>query len=206
MVTDTSERGLETLIVRAMTGRTDILVPRHVATETAVPVAGSTGWLLGADSHYDREYCVDLVQLRGFLQATQPDLVDAVSLDHEGATRRKFLARLQGQISKRGTIDVLRNGLKREGHQIDAFYGTPSPGNARAEERYACNRFSVIRQLHYSRNETQRALDLALFINGLPVATFELKNNLTTQSVEMRSRSTCAIAIRARSSSSSAAA
>ena len=59
----------------------------------------------------------------------------------------------------------------------------PSPGNAKAEERYACNRFSVSRQLRYSRDETQRALDLALFINGLPVATFELKNNLTTQNV-----------------------
>src|SRR6185312_11096819 len=63
-------------------------------------------------------------------------------------------------------------------------YGTPTPGNARAEERYARNRFSVTRQLRYSRDEAQLALDLALFINGLPVATFELKNSLTKQTVE----------------------
>jgi len=64
------------------------------------------------------------------------------------------------------------------------FYGTPSPGNAKAAERYAANRFSVTRQLRYSRDETQRALDLELFITGLPVATFELKNSLTKQTVE----------------------
>ena len=50
--------------------------------------------------------------------------------------------------------------------------------------RYQLNRFSVTRQLRYSRANTQNALDLGLFINGLPVFTFELKNNLTKQTVE----------------------
>jgi type I restriction enzyme R subunit len=66
---------------------------------------------------------------------------------------------------------------------VELFYGTPSPGNRRAEERFDANCFSVTRQLKYSRDETQRALDLALFINGLPIATFELKNSLTKQTV-----------------------
>jgi type I restriction enzyme R subunit len=166
-----------------MTGRTDVLVPAHVATETAVPVAGGTGWLLGDAGHYDREYCVDLVQLRGFLMATQEDVLESLQLDTDGPTRRKFVARLQGEIAKRGTIDVLRHGIKHGPHQIDLFYGTPSPGNEKAAERYAYNRFSVTRQLRYSRDETQRALDIAMFINGLPVATFELKNSLTKQTV-----------------------
>ena len=81
-------------------------------------------------------------------------------------------------------IDVLRKGIKHGPHHLDLFYGTPSPGNAKAAERNAANRFSVTRQLRYSRDETQRALDLALFINGLPIATFELKNSLTKQTVE----------------------
>ena len=184
MKTDTSERGLEALIVSAMTGRTDVLVPAHVATETSVPVAGGTGWLLGDQGHYDREYAVDLVQLRGFLLATQEHLVDALSLGTDGPTRRQFLARLQGEVSRRGVIDVLRHGVKHGPHQIHLFYGAPSPGNVKAAERFASNRFSVTRQLRYSRDETQRALDLGLFINGLPVATFELKNSLTKQTVE----------------------
>lgn len=183
MTTDTSETGLEELIVRAMTGRTDVLSPAHVATEDSPPAAGGTGWLLGDPDHYDRDYCVDLVQLRGFVTATQEDFLDTLSLGSDGPTRRKFLARLQGEISRRGTIDVLRNGVKHGAHHIDLFYGTPSPDNERAVERFARNRFSVTRQLRFSPDETQLALDLCLFVNGLPVATFELKNSLTKQTV-----------------------
>ena len=81
-------------------------------------------------------------------------------------------------------IDVLRNGVKHGPVSADLFYGTPSPGNTKAEERFAANLFSITRQLRYSKDETRLALDLALFINGLPVATFELKNRLTKQTVE----------------------
>jgi type I restriction enzyme R subunit len=183
VTTDTTERGLEELIVRSLTGRTDVLAPAHAPTETSVPVAGGTGWLLGDAGHYDRDHCVDLVQLRGFIRATQEHLLEPLQLNADGPSRQQFLARLQGEITKRGTIHVLRHGIKHGPHHIDLFYGTPSPGNERAAERYACNRFSVTRQLRYSRDETQRALDMALFINGLPIATFELKNSLTKQTV-----------------------
>jgi type I restriction enzyme R subunit len=115
--------------------------------------------------------------------ATQPNALDSLALEVDGPTRRKFLARLQGEISQRGSIDVLRHGLKHGPHHLDLFYGTPSPGNPAANEHFAANHFNVSRQLRYSRDETQRALDLGLFINGLPVATFELKNSLTKQTV-----------------------
>ena len=106
-----------------------------------------------------------------------------LDLDRDSATRRKFLARLQGEISRRGVVDVLRRGVKDGAHDVTLFYGTPSPGNAAAAALNAANRFTVTRQLRYSRDETKRALDLVLFINGLPVATFELKNSLTKQTV-----------------------
>ena len=64
------------------------------------------------------------------------------------------------------------------------FYGTPTPGNLTAQQLFKANIFSVTRQLRYSKDETQLALDLCLFINGLPVATFELKNSLTKQTVD----------------------
>ena len=103
---------------------------------------------------------------------------------NESPVRRKLLARLQGEITKRGSIDVLRNGIKHGPIHLDLFYGTPSQGNPVAIERNAQNRFSVTRQLRYSSDETNLALDLGLFINGLPVFTFELKNSLTKQTVE----------------------
>ncbi|MCB9141336.1 MAG: type I restriction endonuclease subunit R [Anaerolineales bacterium] len=181
--TDTSERGLESLIVAAMTGE-PVRAPVTGGIGEASALYGGTGWRLGNWRDYDREYCVDLAQLSAFLQETQPSAAEALDLDTDGPTRRKFLARLQGEISKRGTIDVLRHGVKHGPHHIDLFFGTPSPGNAKAQTLHAANRFSVTRQLRYSRDETQLALDLGLFINGLPVATFELKNSLTKQTVE----------------------
>ncbi len=184
MSTDTSERGLERLICTAMTGAPcdPGAGPADVIHER--PAAYGSGWICGVSGDYDREYCLDLAQLAAFLRITQPEVADALDLGQDGPTRRKFLARLQGEISKRGTIDVLRHGIKHGPHHIDLFYATPSPGNEKAQERYAANRFSVTRQLRYSRDETQLALDLGLFINGLPIATFELKNSLTKQTVE----------------------
>lgn len=183
MTTDTSERGLERLICTALTGSP---CDPPSATPSKVeerPAIYGVGWIGGAPEDYDREYCVDLVQLTAFLRETQPEVAASLELEIDGPTRRKFLARLQGEISKRGTIDALRHGIKHGPHHLDVFYGTPSPGNPKAAERYGQNRFSVTRQLRYSRDETQRALDLGLFINGLPVATFELKNSLTKQTV-----------------------
>ena len=116
MTTDTTEQGLEALIVDAMTDR---------------------GWTAGHAQDYDRDYCVDLAQLRQFLAQTQPDLPGQLDLDHDGPTRRRFLARLQGEITKRGVIDVLRNGIKHGAHELDLFYGTPSPGNDKAPKLFA---------------------------------------------------------------------
>jgi type I restriction enzyme R subunit len=183
-VTDTSERGLERLICTALTGSACDPGPVPTNTLQQRPAAYSAGWICGSAEDYDREYCVDLAQLAAFLRETQAQAAEALDLDHDGPTRRKFLARLQGEIAKRGTIDVLRHGVKHGPHHLDLFYGTPSPGNAKAKERFEANRFSVTRQLRYSRDETQLALDVGLFINGLPVATFELKNSLTKQTVQ----------------------
>ncbi len=181
--TDTTEKGLETLIVEAMTGTK--AAPEQTDTgKEPTALYGGTGWILGRWQDYDREYAVDLVQLTEFLKSTQPGVAESLDLENASPTRQKFLARLQGEVAKRGIIEVLRNGIKHGKYDIDLFYGTPTPGNTKAEERYSLNRFSVTRQLRYSRDETQLALDLCLFINGLPVATFELKNSLTKQTVE----------------------
>ena len=166
MKTDTSEKGLETLIVATMTGD------------------GPDRWIQGNPSDYNRDYAVDVVHLLAFLKETQPEAAAAFDLENDSPIRQKFLARLQGEISKRGVIDVLRHGVKHGAASLDLFYGTPSPGNPKAAERFAANRFTVTRQLRYSNDETQRALDLCIFINGLPIATFELKNNLTKQTYE----------------------
>ena len=183
--TDTSEAGLETLICRALTG-SDCL-PRAPGAPPSVVEApapyGGAGWLLGDPADYDREHCIDVAQLAAFLQATQPEIAEAVQIASDCPARCKFLKRLSDEISKRGVVDVLRRGVPHGAHSVQLFFGAPSPDNAPAHARYAQNRFTVTRQLRYSMREPNRALDLTLFINGLPVFTFELKNRLTKQTV-----------------------
>ena len=183
MKTDTSEKGLESLIVENMTGVVSSPGGSGFADEPQ-PFVGLHNWLLGNPADYDRAWTIDLAQFRAFIAATQPTLIAAFDLDNDSPVRQKFLARLQGEVGKRGVIDVLRHGVKHGAHEAALFFGTPSPGNTKAAERFAANRFSVTRQLRYSRDDTANALDLALFINGLPIATFELKNSLTKQTVE----------------------
>jgi len=125
--TDTSERGLERLIVEAL--------------------VRESGYLQGSLGDYDRDHAVDLAKLLAFLRATQPEAVEELGLADEGPRRLKFLARLQGEITKRGVVDVLRKPVQHQSASVDLFYGTPSPGNERAAQRYAANLFSVTRQL-----------------------------------------------------------
>ncbi|MBV5318076.1 MAG: type I restriction endonuclease subunit R, partial [Desulfobulbaceae bacterium] len=189
MHTDTTEKGLESLIMHHLTGTEGLSsgVTGFMSAEPAAPYGGS-GWYAGYPAAYDRDYAVDCEQLFAFLLATQPDEYAKLGIgdykDTHGMARQKFLARLQGEITRRGVIDVFRHGIKHGPLSFDLFYGTPSPENVKAVERHAANRFSITRQLHYSREATKRSLDLCAFINGLPVATFELKNSLTKQTVE----------------------
>ncbi len=188
MTTDTSEKGLETLIMRHLTGVAGFAAGESETLAEAKPFKGGNGWLAGRPESYDREFAVDVEQLFAFLQATQPEETAKLGIgnykDKKAIARQKFLARLQDEISRRGTIDVLRKGIKHGALSFDLFYGTPSPENKKAVERHVQNRFSITRQLAYSREETKRALDLCAFVNGLPVMTFELKNSLTKQTVE----------------------
>ncbi len=188
MTTDTTEKGLETLIMRHMTGTDGLAVTPAMVADPPAPYGG-VGYFAGSPKDYDRAHAMDVPQLFAFLRATQPEafkkLAIADAYEAGDINRLKFLARLSAEIGKRGVIDVLRKGVDHHpaGH-FDLFYGTPSPGNIKAETLHGQNRFSITRQLAYSIDESRRALDLCLFINGLPIATFELKNNLTKQTVE----------------------
>ena len=186
MSTDITEKGLESLIARHLTGTDALSVPPGSPAES--PDSAGNGYFAGSPKDYDRAYCLDLAQLFTFLCDTQPaafaKLAIADPANPRDNQRNKFLARISNEIAKRGAIDVLRKGIDHGPLHLDLAYATPSPGNAKAEALYAKNRFSLTRQLAYSSDETRRALDLCIFLNGLPIATFELKNSLTKQTVQ----------------------
>ena len=188
MSTDTSEKGLELLILRSLTGLTDeqiLNTPGTVLTAEGGGGYGGAGYALGRSEDYDRDHAVDVPKLLTFLQTTQPQVFEQLGLGTDGPGRLQFLNRLQGEVAKRGLVDVLRKGIAHNAvPRVELFFGTPSPGNDKAKALWDANVFSVTRQLRYSKDQAQLALDMALFVNGLPLATFELKNRLTKQTVD----------------------
>ena len=164
MRTNTKESGFETIIVNWLTTQ--------------------NGYEQGTSADYNREYAVDEVRLFRFLNDTQPDQMAKLGVDTNDLKRRQFLDRLRGEIAKRGIIDVLRKGFKIYPADLIMFYVTPSEKNPKAKEMFDRNIFSVTRQLRYSSDNTKLALDMAIFINGLPVMTCELKNQLTKQNID----------------------
>ena len=162
--TDTSEKGLETLIMRHMTGTDGLAVAPNTAAEAPSPYGGS-GYIAGSAQDYDRAHALDVPQLFAFLRATQPEAFKKLAMadanDARDINRLKFLARLSAEIGKRGVIDVLRKGVAHGPLHFDLFYGTPSPGNAKAEALHAQNRFSITRQLAYSTDDARAARSIS---------------------------------------------
>ncbi|WCF28295.1 type I restriction endonuclease subunit R [Xylella fastidiosa] len=178
--TDTSERWFEARVVRGLTG-----VPQPEYSHELAPTdfaATHNGYVQGKPTDYNRDVALDVVQLLAFLQATQPKVVETLELAADGIKRTQFLHRLQGEITKRGVVDVLRKGVSHGPVHVDLYKLLPTPGNAAAADAFGKNMFSVTRQVRYS-NDSGNELDLVIFINGLPVLTFELKNSLTKQTL-----------------------
>ena len=142
----------------------------------------------GYESDFDGNAGVDTADLFEFIGATQGDrwdkLVDAGYGGDQVIARAKFVQRLASQLDKRGTVDVLRRGVTDYNVKFRLAYFKPGHGLApELLERYEANILSVVRQFRYEPTST-KAIDLGLFVNGIPVATAELKNPLTGQSVE----------------------
>jgi type I restriction enzyme, R subunit len=130
---------------------------------------------------------LDTTELFGFIETTQAmawgNLVKAHGGD-EAYARLRFSQRLAQQVDERGTVDVLRHGVRDQNVEIRLSYRKPAFGVAHElVAHYDANRPTVTRQLPYDP-ESAKTVDLCLLLNGIPVATAELKNHLTGQSIE----------------------
>ncbi len=165
MSTNTKESGLEQHI-------TDYLV-------------AANGYVLRTSQDYDSVNCVDADSLFQFLEATQPKAVEKLKRYHKDLYQQKIIKRINDQIKAKGIIEVLRKGVT-DGFtdtKLRLFYDKPvSHYNTKNNELYQANIFSVMRQVYYS-TKNKNSLDIVNFINGLPIISFELKNELTKQNV-----------------------
>jgi type I restriction enzyme R subunit len=179
---DISEKNFEATIEQVLLN--GLPTPK---SKKALPVEGvytAGGYRKRSPGDYNRSLCLDPDVVLEFIYATQPQEWEKLKAQHGADVKTKFLQRLASEITKRGTLDVLRKGIKDSGCKFQMAYFKPSTGmNQETQTLYAANQFSVIRQLKFSE-KTEQSLDTVLFLNGLPIFTAELKNPLTGQNVE----------------------
>lgn len=154
------------------------------------------GWLYSPDgTGYDKELALFPEDVLGWLADTQPDQLAKVVRDSDPeAKRAKDTDRLLAALVKAldapldaggGTLNVLRKGFRHISAQFQMAQARPSETmNPTTQERYGKNRLRVMRQVHYSKSRPNRSIDLVLFLNGLPVATIELKTDFTQSVVD----------------------
>ncbi|HCU25012.1 MAG TPA: type I restriction endonuclease subunit R, partial [Deltaproteobacteria bacterium] len=147
----------------------------------------ANGWLYveGDAAKYDRARALFPEDLLAWVQTTQPEAWEAIVKNHGAQADETLLARLRDQIDQRGTLDVLRHGIEMLGLRSKLSLAQFKPAlaiNPEILKRYAANRLRVVRQLRYSLHN-ENCIDLVLFLNGLPMATVELKTDFT-QSID----------------------
>ena len=173
-----------------MTGVTEKLLEDEIAA-SLVAHGGYLAVKLGTSAEhkaaFDPKVGLDTTELFVFIKSTQPDRWASLVRAHGGDEAEaglKFTRRLTHEIDERGTLDVLRHGVVDQGVTLRLSYRRPAFGvAAELVAHYDANRLTVTRQLPFDPEST-KTLDLCLFVNGIPVATAELKNHLTRQSVE----------------------
>ena len=144
-------------------------------------------WVSLVPAAYDRRLGLFADDLVAFLEESQPKEWTELVKRHGGAAaaRSKVAKRVADEITGRGTVDVLRGVVKDSGVTFRVAVFAPANGLTPVLwQQYAANRLGVVRQLHHSESSPQDSLDVVLVLNGIPVATAELKNPLTGQSVE----------------------
>src|SRR5579859_7611040 len=143
----------------------------------------SNGWLFapGEAVSYDRARALFSADVISWLQATQAQAWETLSKNHGPQAAEVVVGRLRDAVNQRGTLDVLRHGVELLGLRQPLAMAQFKPALAMNPEiiaKYGANRLRVVRQVRYSLHN-ENAIDLVLFLNGLPVATCELKSDFT---------------------------
>lgn len=142
------------------------------------------GWLYaeGDAAQFDRTHGLFLPDLLAWVEATQPDSFQRLTKTHGAALDASLAERVRKNMNERGTLDVLRRGVEMLGLKEPLLLAQFKPAlaiNPAIQGRYAANRLRVVRQVTHSPNNPKAELDLVLFLNGVAVATAELKSDFT---------------------------
>ncbi len=146
------------------------------------------GWTLGKANAYDAERAITPSDFLAFVKHSQGDLWKTLEKQHGAALEAGVIDALTKALDSLGSLEVLRRGFKFYGKRIECAYFRPSHGlNPDVLASYSCNRLVLARQIHFApsgHDDAAQSVDLMLSINGIPVATAELKNHMTGQTVQ----------------------
>jgi type I restriction enzyme, R subunit len=159
---------------------------RERAFESAIEYHLTTrgGYTKTEQAHFDQDRALDTTQLIPFIKETQKETWEALEKLHGSATEGVLLDDLCKAMDSRGSLDVLRHGFKCYGKAIRIAYFAPAHSmNPETQKQYAANHLTITRQLLF-KPTSSKSLDVVLSLNGIPVATAELKNPMTGQNVE----------------------
>jgi len=182
MVSTTNEQALEACIETALTGtsREQVKIDGFTLTEAAVHYRSGHGYRLGDSADFDPEFAVDRHHFWDFLEITQEEELSKIK--DRPNWQRLLLERLSRKIKKEGILKVIKGGLRIDDADFTLLYSQPyNDINPEVEKLFEQNIFSVTRQVHYSQVDPLKSIDMVLFINGIAIATIELKNAWTGQ-------------------------
>ncbi len=184
MPVDYSEKNFEATIEASLLAGGPDGATGDIAREARTSGFVPGGYCKRAPDEYDKTLMLIRRDALDFVYASQPKAWAKFKKQYGNDAPDKFFHRLAHEIRQRGTLDVLRKGIKANGCKFQLAYFRPaSKINPETQRLYAANLFSVMRQVKYSA-KNENSLDLVLFLNGLPIITAELKNPLTGQTVE----------------------
>ena len=144
----------------------------------------SNGYRSGDSKHYNKDLCLIIDDVVGFIKDTQPNEYEKLLIQFDSSTDQHLCKTINDTIQKRGIVETLRKGISTRGCSFDLVYFEPRSGmNQDHRTLFEKNRFVVVRQLYYS-NRNKNSIDMVLFLNGIPIITMELKNQLTGQNIK----------------------
>lgn len=194
MVSRTNEQALEAAIEKALTGTcleelgngfNVVAEPQEIVSEPVELYRGGNGFYIGTANDYNAQYAIDELRFWHFLESTQKDELD--KLKRTADWKLKIVERLDRMIKKYGLLRLLRKGLEVEDAHFTLLYQVPMASSSQVvKDNFEKNEFSVTRQVRYNTENQREEIDMVVFVNGLPIATLELKNAWTGQTAKVQ--------------------
>ncbi|MDN3689055.1 type I restriction endonuclease subunit R [Cyclobacterium jeungdonense] len=183
MTSKTNEAALESAIEKAFTGTFQEGLDDGVV-EPQELYRGGNGFYIGNSHDFNAQYAIDETRFWHFLEATQKEELE--KLQRAADWKLKILQRYDRMVKKYGILRVFRKGLEVEDAHFTLLYQLPMASSSQTvKDNFAKNEFSVTRQVHYNLENSHEEIDMVVFVNGLAIATLELKNQWTGQNAKV---------------------